>query len=66
MERTNCFHCRAPKNPSTSKPVKDSKLVKEAGAMGMAAQVEELTKQVALIGKKQDDDNDLKYKEENC
>ena len=32
--------------------------------MGMTAQVEELTKQVALIGKKQDDDNDLKYKDE--
>ena len=63
VERTNCFHCRAPKNPSTSKPVKDFKSVKEAGAIGTVVQMEELTKQVALIGKKRHDDNGLKYKE---
>jgi hypothetical protein len=59
VERTNWFHCRAPKNPSTSRPVKDSK----PGTVGMVVrdpQVEELTKQVALLSKKQDDDQSLK------
>jgi hypothetical protein len=42
VERTNCFHCRAPKNPSTSKNVKYSKPGADAG---MVAEVEELSKQ---------------------
>ena len=66
VERTNCFHCRAPKNPSTSKPAKDSKPVKEAGAMGMTAMgprtqthMEEIAKLVALMKKAHAQDNEI-------
>ncbi len=61
VERTHCFHCRSPKNPNTSSSVKDSK----SGTLGMVAkdpQGEELTKQVALITKKQDDTQSLEDK----
>ena len=58
VERTNCFHYRAPKNPSTAKPVKDSNPVKEAGTMRMTSmgpltqtEMEEIAKLVALIKK---------------
>ncbi len=59
MERTNCFHCRDLKNPSTSKNVKDPK-PRAVGMVVRDPEVEELTKQMTLISKKVDDDQSLK------